>query len=198
MAREATLVQRGLWLEYLTIGWSVVSAVGALLAGLIATSVALVGFGLDSVVEAFTGIVVVWQLRGIHDKREQQALRLIGIAFLVLAAYIGFQAISSLLSDARAQPSPAGIVITTAAMVIMTLLAMSKRQTGSRLGNAVLLTEATVTFIDAGLAAGLLLGLLLNALLGWWWADPLVALGLAGLAIKEGLEALRDAQAKPA
>jgi divalent metal cation (Fe/Co/Zn/Cd) transporter len=142
------------------------------------------------VIEVFAGAVVVWQLRGPTGGRDRPALRLIGVAFVLLAAYVLVQALRSLLAQARPEGSVAGIALTAGALAVMTALGIAKRRTGSRLGNPVLLTEAKVTLIDAGLAATLLAGLVLNAALGWW-ADPLAALGLAALAVKEGLEALR-------
>jgi divalent metal cation (Fe/Co/Zn/Cd) transporter len=189
---KARLVQRGLVLEYLTIAWSVISAVVAVAAGLSARSAALIAFGLDSVIEAFGGGVVVWQLRGVREERERQAMRLIGVAFLLLAVYVVVQATLTLVSQRPPEKSPVGIALTAASLVIMAWLGWAKRETGLRLGNPVLLKEATVTFIDAGLSATLLVGLLLNAVFGLWWADPLAALGLAALAAKEGLEAWRE------
>jgi divalent metal cation (Fe/Co/Zn/Cd) transporter len=190
-AQAASLVRRGLLLEYLTIAWSVLSAAVATVAGIAAGSIALVGFGLDSVIEVFAGAVVVWQLQGTMGGRDRPALRLIGAAFLLLAAYVLVQALRSLLTQSRPEDSVAGIALTAGALIVMALLGTAKRRTGSKLGNPVLLTEARVTLIDAGLAATLLAGLVLNAAVGWWGADPLAALFLAALAVKEGLEALR-------
>ncbi len=187
----ALLLRRGLLLEYLTIAWSVLSAFVATVAGVASDSVALIGFGLDSLIEVFAGVVVVWQLRGAPGGRDRRALVLIGIAFVSLAGYVSAQVIIALLTSSRPQDSPAGIALTAGALTFMTLLGLAKRRTGSKLGNPVLLTEAKVTLIDAGLAATLLVGLVLNAALGWWWADPLAALGLAALAVKEGIEAVR-------
>ncbi len=185
------LVRRGLLLEYLTIAWSVLSATIATAAGLASGSIALFAFGLDSMIEVFVGAVVVWQLRGHTVGRDRLALRLIGVAFLFLAAYVGIEAILFLFARARPEGSLVGIVLTAGALIVMAILGLAKRRTGSLLGNPVLVTEAKVTLIDAGLAATLLAGLLLNATLGWWWADPLAALGLCILAAKEGAEAVR-------
>jgi divalent metal cation (Fe/Co/Zn/Cd) transporter len=190
-SQAASLVRRGLLLEYLTIAWSVLSAAVATVAGIAAGSIALVGFGLDSVIEVFAGAVVVWQLRGTTGGRDRPALRLIGGAFLLLAAYVLVQALRSLLTQSRPEDSVAGIALTAGALVVMALLGTAKSRTGTTLGNPVLLTEAKVTLIDAGLAATLLAGLVFNAAVGWWWADPLAALFLVALAVKEGLEALR-------
>lgn len=190
-AKTARLVRRGLLLEYLTIAWSVLSGFVATAAGLAAGSIALVGFGLDSLIEVFAGAVVVWQLGGVPGGRDRPAIRLIGLAFLLLAAYVLVQALHSLLTQARPESSEAGIALTAGALAVMTVLGIAKRRIGSRLGNPVLLTEANVTLIDAGLAATLLVGLVLNAAVGWWWADQLAALGLAALTVSEGLEAVR-------
>jgi divalent metal cation (Fe/Co/Zn/Cd) transporter len=185
-ASQAALIRRGLLLEYLTIAWSVLSAVVASAAGIAAGSVALVGFALDSSIEVFAGAVVVWQLRAVTGGRDRLALRLIGVAFLLLAAYVLVQALRSLLTRARPESSVAGIALTAGSLLVMSILGIAKGRTGSKLGNPVLLTEAKVTLIDAGLSATLPAGLVLNAALGWWWADPVVALGLATLAVKEG------------
>ena len=190
-ASQAALIRRGLLLEYLTIAWSVLSALVATGAGIAAGSIALVSFGLDSVIEVFAGVVVVWQLRGTPGGRDRSALRLIGLAFLLLAAYVLVQAARSLLTQSRPEDSPVGIALTAGALIVMALLGVAKGRTGTRLGNPVLQTEAKVTLVDAGLSATLLAGLILNAVLGWWWADPLAALGLAALAVNEGIEALR-------
>lgn len=190
-SEAAALLRRGLLLEYLTIAWSVLSAFVATVAGVASDSVALIGFGLDSVIEVFAGVVVVWQLRGVPGGRERRALVLIGVAFVSLAGYVSAQALIALITDSRPQDSPVGITLTAGALAIMTVLGVAKRRTGTKLGNPVLQTEAKVTLIDAGLAAALLVGLVSNAALGWWWADPLAALGLAALAVKEGIEAVR-------
>ncbi|HEX6708689.1 MAG TPA: cation transporter [Rubrobacter sp.] len=187
-SEAAALVRRGLLLEYLTISWSVLSAFVATIAGIAADSVALIGFGLDSVIEVFAGAVVVWQLRGVTGGRDRRALWLIGVAFLLLAGYVFAQVVLALLTQSRPQDSPVGIALTAGALIVMSLLGFAKRRIGSRLGNPVLQTEAKVTLLDAVLAATLLVGLLLNAALGWWWADPFAALYLAVLAVKEGLD----------
>lgn len=189
-SEAAALLRRGLLLEYLTIAWIVLSAFVATVAGIASNSVALIGFGLDSVIEVFAGAVVVWQLRGTTGGRERRALWLIGVAFLLLAGYVFAQAILALLTQSRPHDSTVGIALTAGALIVMAVLGITKKHTGAKLGNPVLQTEAKVTLIDAVLAATLLVGLVLNAVLGWW-ADPFAALYLAALAVKEGLEALR-------
>jgi divalent metal cation (Fe/Co/Zn/Cd) transporter len=183
---DARHLQRGLLLEYLTLGWNVVGTVIVVAAALAAGSVALAGFGLDSLIEIFASLVVVWQLKGIHQDRERPALRLIGAAFLLLGAYVLVQSARTLLTAARPASSPAGIAWLAATLLAMLLLARGKHRTGTRLGNRVLLTEGRVTLVDAYLAAAVLVGLVLNALLGWWWADPLAELVIVFYGAKEG------------
>jgi divalent metal cation (Fe/Co/Zn/Cd) transporter len=182
----AALIQRGLNLEYATLGWNVVGSVVVIVAAIAASSVALAGFGLDSLIEIFASVVVVWQLKGEHAAREQRALRMIGVAFFALAIYILAQGAYTLLHAEHPAKSTGGIIWLAATLAAMLLLAQGKRRTGKRLGNPVLMTEAQVTMIDAYLAAAVLVGLILNAVLGWWWADPLAGLVIVSYGIKEG------------
>ena len=188
---DAPLLRRGLMLEYLTLGWNVVGVVIIVIAAYRARSVALAGFGLDSLIEIFASIVVVWQLLGIHQQRERLALRLIGFAFFALALYILAQIAVVLLTQTRPAPSIAGIVWLAATFIAMLLLAYGKRVTGKQLGNVVLMTEGHVTLIDAYLAGSVLIGLILNALFGLWWADLLASLVIVYYGIREGMHALR-------
>lgn len=186
---DTALLRRGLRLEYATLGWNV-AGVGIVIAAAVAAhSVALAGFGLDSLIEIFASMIVVWQLKNINDDRERRALRLIGGAFFALALYVLVQAGYVLLARARPDTSTPGIAWLAATLIAMLLLAASKRQTGALLGNAVLITEAHVTLIDAYLAAAVLVGLVLNALLGWWWADPLAGLIIVYYGLREGITA---------
>jgi len=186
------LVRRGLRLEYLTLGWNVIGCVVVIAAAIAARSVALTGFGLDSVIEIFASVVVVWQLTGGGgEERERRALRLIGIAFLLLAVYVLGQSARTLLVRAHPDTSVVGIAWLAATLVVMLLLAWGKGQTGRQLGNDVLLTESRVTLVDAYLAAAVLAGLILNAALGWWWADPLAGLVIVYYGIREGITAIR-------
>jgi divalent metal cation (Fe/Co/Zn/Cd) transporter len=191
LASSASLLTRGLRLEYTTLGWNVVGVVAVAIAALAARSVALAGFGLDSLAEIFASVVVVWQLKGINRGRERTALRLIGLAFFVLALYILVQAAYTLLAQIHPARSPLGVAWLAATLLAMLLLAWGKLVTGRQLGNPVLLTEARVTLIDALLAAAVLVGLILNALLGWWWADPAAGMVIVYYGIKEGLAAWR-------
>lgn len=194
-AMRRTLVRRGLSLEYTTLGWNVVGSVVVIAAAIAARSVALAGFGLDSVIEIVASLVVVWELTGVGNGRERRALQVIGVAFLLLAVYILAQSAYTLLSRSHPHPSPAGIVWLAATLGAMLLLAWGKRVTGARIANAVLMTEARVTLIDALLAAAVLAGLALNAAFGWWWADPLAGLVIVYYGIKEGAGALRGEDA---
>ena len=183
------LRRRGLILEYITLGWNVVGVVIVVVAAYMARSVALAGFGLDSLIEIFASIIVVWQLLGVNQQRERLALRLIGVAFFALALYILAQIAVTLLTQTRPSPSIAGIVWLSATFIAMLLLAYGKRVTGKQLGNVVLMTEGHVTLIDAYLAGSVLIGLVLNALFGLWWADLLASLVIVYYGIREGMHA---------
>lgn len=189
---ETHLLRRGLYLEYMTLGWNVVGTIVVVLAAIAAHSVALAGFGLDSLIEIFASVIVVWQLTGANKDRERPALRLIGGAFVALALYILGQTAYTLLTRSHPAPSLGGIVWLAATLIAMLLLSRGKRVTGRQLGNPVLMTEAHVTLIDAALAAAVLAGLILNALLGWWWADPLAGLVIVYYGFKEGWAAWHD------
>ncbi len=189
---QTTFLKRGLLLEYLTLGWNVVGVVIVILAAIAARSVALAGFGLDSLIEIFASVVVVWQLTGVNMHRERMALRLIGIAFIALVIYIILQLIYTLLTGTHAATSIGGIGWLAATLVAMLLLAFGKRVTGKQLQNDVLLTEGKVTLVDAYLAGAVLVGLILNALFGWWWADSLASLVIVYYGIREGLHALHE------
>lgn len=196
-ATDVTLRRRGLWLEYLTIGWNLIEAVIAIAAGVAAGSIALVGFGFDSTIEVVAASVVVWQFRaelrgGVDEERERRALRLIAVTFFVLAAYVSFEAVRDLLVGEAAATSTVGIVLAAVSLAVMPSLAWLKRRTGNQLGSKTLVADSAETFLCAWLSAILLVGLILNATVGWWWADPIAALGIAWLALREGLEAWRD------
>ncbi len=191
-SQSSALLRRGLYLEYATLGWNVVGACVIIIAAVKARSVALAGFGIDSLIEIFASVIVVWQLKITGHTHERTALRLIGAAFFALATYVLVQAIYTLLTRTHPGQSPGGIAWLAATLAAMLLLAWGKLVTGRQLGNAVLLTEARVTLIDGIMAAAVLIGLALNALLGWWWADPLAGLVIVYYGIKEGLHAWRS------
>jgi divalent metal cation (Fe/Co/Zn/Cd) transporter len=183
-------------LEYLTIGWNVIEAAVAVAAGIAAGSIALVGFGFDSTIEVVAASVVVWQLRaelrgGVDDDRERRALKLIAVTFFVLAGYVTVEAIRDLLTGEQAATSTVGIVLAAVSLAVMPTLAWMKRQTGIRLESKTLVADSAETLLCAWLSAILLAGLVLNATVGWWWADPLAGLGIAWLALREGVEAWR-------
>lgn len=156
-------------------------------------SPALTGFGLDSAIEIFASLVVIWQLKGLGHQREPLALKLIGAAFVLLSVYILVQSAWTLTGEAHPAASPLGIVWLLVTCVVMVLLAWGKRITGRELGNLVLLTEARVTLIDAALAGSVLIGVGLNALCGWWWADPLAGLVIVCYGVSEGHAAWKHA-----
>jgi divalent metal cation (Fe/Co/Zn/Cd) transporter len=188
------LLRQGRRLEYMTLSWNVVGTVVVLISAFSAHSVALAGFGLDSLIEIFASVVVIWQLDNAGVGREHRALRLIAIAFLLLAAYILLQAGYSLLTQTHPHHSVSGIIWLGATLLAMLLLAWGKHRTGQHLGNPVLMTEARVTLVDAYLAAAVFLGLLLNARAGWWWADPLAGLIIVYYGVQEGMTALVEAR----
>jgi len=185
----ARLRRRGFWLEYASMAWMTAEAAVAVTAGLLASSIALVGFGLDSVIEFFAAAIVIWQLRGEGEERETRAVRLIGATFFALALYLAVEGIRDLVTHARPGPSAAGLAVAAAALLVMPLLAVAKRRTGHALGNRTLIADSAETAFCAFTSAATLLGVGLNTWLGWWWADPAAALIIAALAIKEGLEA---------
>ncbi len=185
------LRRRGLALEYATLGWNVVGVVVLAITAWRAEFIALAGFGLDSLIEIFASVVVIWQLMDNTRGREPPALRLIGGAFFLLAFYLPLQAAVAWSSGARPAPSWVGMIWLLATVVAMLLLAGGKLIVGRALGNAVLIAELRITLIDAALAAAVLIGIGLNALLGWWWSDPLAGLVIVIYAIAEGRAAWR-------
>lgn len=188
---QHALRRRARWLALATIGWNVVEAVVAITAGAMAGSSALIGFGLDSSVEVSASVVALWYLAGVDEKRERRALRLIGVSFFALAAYITFDAGRALITGAQAETSMVGIVLAALSLIVMRWLARAKRSTGERLGSRALIAESAETQLCAYLSAILLAGLVLRATVGWTWADPIAALGIALLAAREGREAWR-------
>jgi divalent metal cation (Fe/Co/Zn/Cd) transporter len=179
------LRKRALQLEYITIGWMVIET-SAIIAGIAAHSVALTGFGLDSVIELASAGVVLWQLRGVDDHREHTAHRLIAASLYALAFYIVIESTFALVSQERPEHSILGIAIAVGALMIMPALARAKQRLGKQMGNAALIADSSESSVCAYLSGILLVGLVLNAALGWWWADPIAALGIAGFAFREG------------
>ena len=188
---EHRLLSKAFRLEYLTITWNAVEAIVAVWAGITAGSIALVGFGLDSVIEVFAATVVVWELRGVGEERERRALRLIAVSFFVLATYVTAEAVRDLIVGSEAGESTVGIGLAAVSLVVMPVLALGKRRVGRAMNSRTLIADSTETLLCSYLSAVLLVGLVLNATVGWWWADPLAAMGIAFLAAREGLEAWR-------
>jgi len=193
---RGAIVQRGRRLEYFTIAWNTLEGLVAIVAGAIAGSVSLVGFGIDSFIEVTSGTVLLWRMAVDSDVRrrelnENRALKAVGICFLVLAAYIAYESIGDLWWKRAPEHSIPGIVLACVSLVIMPLLSRAKRSVGIALGSAAMHADAKQTEFCTYLSAILLGGLLLNAFLGLWWADPLAALLMAPIIAKEGLDGLR-------
>jgi divalent metal cation (Fe/Co/Zn/Cd) transporter len=185
--RQAML-RRGFALEYATLAWNVAGIVILAFAAVAARSVALAGFGLDSLIEIGASTVVLWELSGSGEDRQRRALRLIGGAFVALAAYLAIQSALVLVTGYRPRPSGPGIIWTGLTAAAMFALAAGKARTGRALGNPVLATEGRVTMVDGILAVAVLAGLALNAAAGWWQADPLAALVIVFYALREARE----------
>jgi divalent metal cation (Fe/Co/Zn/Cd) transporter len=186
-------LRHGRRLEYFTIGWNIVEAAVAIGAGWFAGSIALVGFGVDSLIESLSGSILLWRLFSpAHDEsREKIAIKLVGISFLILAAYVAFDAGKSLLVQEPPQTSLVGIGLSVASLIIMPILARAKRKSASNLESRAMKADSRQTNLCAYLSAILLGGLALNALLGWWWADPVAALIMVPIIAREGFEGLR-------
>jgi divalent metal cation (Fe/Co/Zn/Cd) transporter len=185
------LLRRGVGLERITLGWNVVGVVVLAFAAVRARSVALAGFGLDSLVEIGASAVVLWELSGTGEDRRRKALRLIGAAFVALATYIAVQSTVVLLSGFHPNHSPLGIAWTALTAVVMFALAAGKTRTGAALDNPVLRTEGHVTFIDGLLATSVLVGLTANMVFGAWWADPLAGFVIVFYGFKEAYAIFR-------
>jgi len=175
-----------------SVAYNVVEAVIAITAGVVAGSVALVGFGLDSVVEVSSGLIILWQFRHrMPEAREQQALRLMAFSFFALAAYVAFESVRALIGGHKPDPSPVGIGLAITSLLTMPFLSWAQRRTGKQLGSNAVVADSTQTLLCTYLSAVLLAGLVLNATLGWAWADPIAGLVIAAVAVKEGREAWR-------
>jgi len=187
----SALLRRGKRLEWLTLGWNVAGVFVLAVLAITASSVALAGFGLDSLIEIGASTVVLWELSGTGEARQRRALRLIGVAFALLAVYLLIQSIVALLSGHHATPGVGGIVWTGVTAVVMFTLAALKGRTGRALGNPVLQTEGRVTFVDGLLAVAVLIGIVLDIAWGWWWADPVAGFVIAYYAIREASHIFR-------
>ncbi|WP_179646770.1 cation transporter [Spinactinospora alkalitolerans] len=201
--RRAVLTRRVRLFVAATITYNIIEAVVAITAGTIASSAALIGFGLDSVIEVSSAAAVAWQFSAreaaARRARERRALRVIAVSFFVLAAYVAFEAVRSLIGAGEAETSVPGIVLAAVSVVVMPFLSLAQRRAGRELGSSSAVADSKQTLLCSYLSAALLVGLLANALLGWAWADPIVALLIAAMAVKEGREAWRgDACCAPA
>lgn len=175
-----------------SVGYNLIEGVIAVSAGLAAGSVALVGFGLDSVVEVSSGLIILWQFsHRLPESRERQALRLMAISFFALAAYVTFESLRALVTGHDAEPSTVGIVLAAVSLMVMPFLSWAQRRTGRSLGSNAVIADSTQTLLCTYLSGVLLVGLVLNATLGWSWADPIAGLVIAVVAAREGLEAWR-------
>ena len=194
-AARAASVRRGRLLEYLTIGWNSLEAIVSIAAGLFAGSIALVGFGLDSLIEVSSGAALLWRLHTDAPERreraEQIALKIVGVSFLLLAAYVAFDSVKSLVKREAPETSYAGIAIAALSLAVMPLLARAKRRVAAEISSRALEADSRQTDICMYLSAIVLGGLALNALFGWWWADPVAALVMIPIIAREGVDALR-------
>lgn len=188
------LRKRGLRLAWLIVVWDVLEGAVAVTAGVIANSIALIGFGIDSAIEVFAASVVIWQLRREGDRRYTRALKLIAITFFALAAYVSYESVSDLITQAKPDPSLIGIILSVVATAVMVPVAIMQKRTGNALGNEVLVAQSQETWLSNYLSISLLVGLSLNAVFGIWWADPLIALLIAIVAAREGWKTWKEAQ----
>ncbi|MGQ0576270.1 MAG: cation transporter [Pseudonocardia sp.] len=190
--RQTVLHRRIRWLVAATISYNVVEAAVAITAGTIASSVALIGFGLDSVIEVASAAAVAWQFAGSDPQaRERVALRVIAWSFFALAAYVTVEALRTFAGAGAAEHSTVGIALVVTSVVVMPFLSLAQRRAGRELGSASAVADSRQTLLCTYLSAAVLVGLLLNSVLGWWWADPAAALVLAAVAVREGRNALR-------
>ncbi|MGQ0803284.1 MAG: cation diffusion facilitator family transporter [Actinomycetota bacterium] len=187
-------MHRGRQLAWLTIGWNAVEGIAGIASGLVAGSIALIGFGIDSYVEVFAGAVILWRLRqerhgkSVSEAAERRAVRLIAVTFLLLATGVGIESVRRLLSGAAVEESPFGIGLAVVSLIATPLLARAKRRVGEQLESRAVQADATETVLCVWLSVILLVGLGANALFGWWWADPVAALGIVYIAGREGIQ----------
>jgi divalent metal cation (Fe/Co/Zn/Cd) transporter len=183
------LERRARLLAWATVAWNLIEAVVAVLAGVAASSIALIGFGLDSTVEVLSALVILWQFHGVAREREPQALKLIALSFFALAGYVTIQAIVDLVASNEPEPSHVGIALAVGSLIAMPALAAAKSSTARRLHSNTVIADSHQTRLCAYLSGILLAGLFLNSAIAWWWADPVAAIGIGILAINEGRDA---------
>jgi divalent metal cation (Fe/Co/Zn/Cd) transporter len=194
--KRQAVAQRGKHLEYFTIAWNSLEGLVAVIAGALAGSISLVGFGIDSFIEVTSGTVLLWRMAVDADVRRRErnehlSLRIVGICFLTLTAYVGYESISNLVSRKAPEHSIPGIVLACVSLVVMPLLSRAKKKVANELGSSAMHADARQTDFCVYLSVILLFGLVLNAALGWWWADPTAALLMVPLIAKEGVEAMK-------
>ncbi|MFG1885805.1 cation transporter [Micromonospora sp. NPDC049102] len=190
--RRAVLIRRVRLFVALTITYNLIEAAVAISAGTIASSTALIGFGLDSIIEVASAAAVAWQFSGPdHERRERAALRIIAISFFALTAYVGVGSMRALLSTDRPEHSTVGLLLAAVSLAVMPILSAAQRRAGRELGSASAVADSRQTLLCTYLSAILLVGLAVNSLFGWWWADPAAALAIAAVAAKEGRDAWR-------
>jgi cation diffusion facilitator family transporter len=200
--RRIALHRRALWLEYYTVGWNVVEAVVAIGAGAVAGSVALIGFGADSAIEVISAVGLLWRLRkaGPHaavneeSAAEKRALYVVAVTFFVLAGYITWEAVRSLISREPPLTSPVGIILAVLSLLVMTGLASVKQRTGREMGSRALVADSKETWVCSYLSLTLLLGVGAYAVFGWWWADPVGGLAMLPVILWQGWETLAEAR----
>jgi divalent metal cation (Fe/Co/Zn/Cd) transporter len=183
--------RRAVWLAWATVGYNAIEAMVAITSGVAAGSVALVSFGGDSIVECLSALVIVWQFRGLPEEREHGAMKGIALAFFALAAYITIDSTRSLITGNDPDSSLVGIALAATSLIVMPLLVVAKRRTARALGSATVMADSVQTLLCTYLSAVLLVGLAVNALFGWAWADPVAALIIGYVAVREGVEAWR-------
>jgi divalent metal cation (Fe/Co/Zn/Cd) transporter len=191
------IAQRGKRLEYFTIAWNSLEGLVGVIAGLVAGSISLIGFGLDSFIEVTSGATLLWRMSVDADverreRNEKLSLKIVGVCFIALAAYIAYEAVSDLIAREAPAHSIPGIVLACASLIVMPILSRAKKKVGSDLGSLAMHADARQTDFCVYLSVILLAGLVLNATLGWWWADPIAALIMVPLVAKEGLEGVKN------
>ena len=196
LERRAVAALRGKHLEYFTIAWNCLEGLIAVILGALAGSISLVGFGIDSFIEVTSGAVLLWRMAVDADVRRRErnerfSLRIVGVCFLALAVYVGYESISDLVSRKAPEHSSPGIILACVSLVVMPLLSRAKKKVANELGSSAMHADAKQTDFCVYLSVILLLGLVLNAALGWWWADPIAAVFMVPLIAKEGVEAMR-------
>src|SRR6266852_4522598 len=195
MSRQA-IARRGKRLEYFTIAWNSLEGLVAVVAGAFAGSISLVGFGIDSFIEVTSGVVLLWRMTvdadvQTRERNEKLSLRIVGVCFLALAVYVGYESISDLASRKAPERSVPGILLACVSLIAMPLLSRAKKKVAKELGSAAMHADAKQTDFCIYLSAILLIGLLFNAALGWWWADPAAALIMVPIVAKEGVDAVK-------